>query len=216
MILKKVKKYKGPSSAIFAIAITYSVMIVMTVLCGQLSVPDSVSSDFLTWFTYVFPVFRLGDFIIGCNIGYLFLNSCEKDINTKAKTSIETFKYTFMELFTILMIIVSMKHRANQIQLFHVQWFHSTLLWLPTSSAFIFLFSKKKGIVSKLLNRSKVLCWVGNLSSFTFLIHPYCIEMVKSMQQNSRLQKLFAMFVAFLLTHIIAYFYNEVIAKRIT
>ena len=148
-------------------------------------------------------------------MGYLFLRVSQESSNAQGESTAATSGYTAAELAAVLLLVISFKHRYNQIQFFHVFWLRSTLLWLPSSALLIFLFSNGRGLLSASLSKSRILRLIGNLSSFTYLIHPYCIELVKSIPQDSSFQKGFAMLVAFLITHMAAYCYSQLLDRSL-
>ena len=53
-----------------------------------------------------------------------------------------------------------------------------TALFTPVSIYLVYVFAKSRGICMKLLNNPVVL-WIGNISSYTFLIHQVVIRMLQ-------------------------------------
>ena len=89
-VLRQIEKYDRIQNAIAAILIIYFLQIMMffAVYCVQTELfHDNALAH---WFVYVFPLSRLGDFVIGCNLGYVFLNSTGKDcFDRKMSTAME-------------------------------------------------------------------------------------------------------------------------------
>jgi peptidoglycan/LPS O-acetylase OafA/YrhL len=78
------------------------------------------------------------------------------------------------EIIIILFIFITAKIYSSQTILIGQNWCRYSILWIPTSMAIVWLFAEKKGIVSKLFT-NKFFIWIGNISSFTFLIHEMVI-----------------------------------------
>ena len=86
-ILWVIRKYKGISSAMKAIVATVLIEGIITV-CVYFLFPNKFYD-----ITYIFPPFRLGSFIVGCNIGYVFLHR-KPDISGLTATLMEISRAT--------------------------------------------------------------------------------------------------------------------------
>ena len=74
-LLSFIKKKITIKRAIINIASVILIEIVLAYLVYRINVPQiGGDATFVKWFTYNFPVFRVGDFFIGMNVAYLFLN----------------------------------------------------------------------------------------------------------------------------------------------
>lgn len=113
--------------------------------------------DFSTWFTYVFPVFRLGDFAVGCLMAKLFL--------TRRESAVSPLLATAAEAGAIVLIVVTELCFENF-------WLNvnSTTLFLPASAALVYTFAANEGYISKLLT-CKLTAFISHISSDIFLIH---------------------------------------------
>lgn len=72
-ILSRIRRYNGVKSAIDSIFICSGLMLAASVFAsysGAVSARDYFSRH---WMTYIFPPYRLLDFVIGCNLGYIFI-----------------------------------------------------------------------------------------------------------------------------------------------
>lgn len=113
--------------------------------------------DFSTWFTYVFPVFRLGDFTVGCLIAKLFLMRRENAVSPLLATAAEAG--------AIALIVLAELSFENF-------WLNvnSTTLFLPASAALVYTFAVNEGYISKLLT-CKLTAFISRISSDIYLIH---------------------------------------------
>lgn len=69
-IMSKVKACKSPKAALIKIGILY---VLLFVLSGMSQV-IGFSKEFQTWLTYINPLFRVFDFVIGIYLGFIYLN----------------------------------------------------------------------------------------------------------------------------------------------
>lgn len=167
-ILRYIKKYTKNEQAILN-SIIVGILLFSVAYISKI-VNLEVDGGFVTWLTYICPLFRLGDFFIGCNIGYLYLKY--KDIEMDRR------KATFVEL-ALLVIIFVVKYLDNKGTTFlSEEWMKNNLLFLPISAALVYLFAMNRGWVSKILTR-KALINLGNLSPYIFLIHTAAIPYLR-------------------------------------
>lgn len=123
------------------------------------------SSSFFSWATYTFPLYRLGDFIIGCLLGVLYHKNI---IIIFDKKIIATICELLLIAFSFL--VVNYQTRGGQIVGINRILFNETLPYLTTSAAMIILFAKNRGILTRLLS-NKYVVFIGNISPYTFLTH---------------------------------------------
>lgn len=164
LIITLIKKYNKPLTALFSILIIFSIQFVLSFLTQYVH----VSTNFCQWATYIFPLFRLGDFAIGCHLGYLFLQK---------RYSIKTFTATLSECLVVVLIIFSQFIFNGHITFSGTAWYRYTVLYLPSTIPLIYLFALNQGVISKILT-NKVLIFIGNISAYAFLIHQVCIRYI--------------------------------------
>lgn len=173
-ILKFMKKHKNYGNAYVSIVMVYAVQIVLAVLSSLVNLPLGYSDNFCKWFTYIFPLFRLGDFIIGCNLGYIIRNRCKRP---------DTVMATIFEIITIGLIVISVVLSNNSVGFLGSEYIRYSIIFLPISVLLVYLFYVKKGFVSNILT-NKPLIFIGNLSAYTFLIHQIVIKFVRAIFYN--------------------------------
>lgn len=116
------------------------------------------------WFCYCFPVFRLGDFFIGCSLGRLY---AESEFRSQSSATAFSAVEILVTSCTTIMCKWALTEQTNVILLSMQNW---TTIYIPIAVVWIFLFTVKKGVISRLLS-CKALIWLGNISAYAFLIH---------------------------------------------
>lgn len=117
------------------------------------------------WFTYIFPPARLPDFLIGCCLGYLYLNHRDDYTNIPDKA------LHVLEAFTIVGIMASILF-YNIASIDPVRYV--SLFAIP-SLLLIFLALSPKSIFSKFL-LSDILIQLGDMSPYLYISHGVSIE----------------------------------------
>lgn len=122
------------------------------------------------WFMYCFPVFRVGDFFIGCCLG--------KSYHNKRLVKINPVKGTIVEViaFVITAYIVVSPHNAMESLLYKAVW-NWTTIYIVLASVWVCLFVCSEGILVKIIT-NKLFVFIGNISAYTFLIHYMVIQYV--------------------------------------
>lgn len=122
------------------------------------------SSFVYIWFMYFFPIFRLGDFFIGCCLGRLYADRPAAD-----KPSV--FKYTVLEAAAIAVTVgVFLWLRQPHDHIVLIALHNWTTLYIPLAVIWVYLFTVNRGLITILLN-NKILISLGNISGYIFLIH---------------------------------------------
>lgn len=159
--ISKIKKKK--CAAILAFSI-YAVMNLIGIWVSKR--PLAFGDSFAYWATYILPFYRMLDFTLGALLGWFYLNgSRQKEWKKSAAT--------ILELLTIVAFIVVVKifHRIEGVY----NGICYNVLFVPVSLWLVVIFVKSKGLLMKVLDRP-LFRWIGNLSSYTFLIHQVVIH----------------------------------------
>lgn len=202
LINKGIKDYKGPKKAVVAIVVTISLMAISSMIVTKINVPASISNNFIKWFTYIFPVYRLGDFFIGCNLAFLYKHLEDKiRLNVCVSSIIEII--SFAALFTVF------KLRQYGIFVFGNNFVRYNLVYLPVSMLIVFVIAYGKGIISKLL-ATRPLVFIGDITSFAFLIHTVVIKYYFEFFHASKLavNPLFSTLTILVVTILLSYLYS--------
>ena len=167
-ILKIIRKYRRLSAAVF-------VMAALFVLEAALSAAEPAiysltsgfgsglnSPDFALWFTFIFPPFRLIDFALGCNLGYIFLSLRDKEHSKAVLWG--------LDILTVLLFAVTSVFYKSTAYFFSREEYRHTLIFVPLALAAVYSFALAKGPLSRLLT-NKITVFFGNISNHTYLIH---------------------------------------------
>ena len=129
------------------------------------------NSNVYIWFMYCFPVFRLGDFFIGCCLGKLIKGN-RKDFTLIQATIIEV-------LATVLTVLVYAYTKISFQNVFLLATQNWTTLYIPLATIWILLFVKKQGIITKVLT-NRITIFIGDISAYLFLIHYVVTQYVQA------------------------------------
>ena len=212
-ILSLMKKYNGIKTAVTVIVCVLVLQVVMAFFSYHVQVDLLHSDNFVHWFVYIFPVSRLEDFVIGCNLGYIFKNANNnKEPNSKL--------YSFMEMGVIAIIIVqwavyvlmiSIPAKADP-AIRSRNWWGLTVFWTVTSCSLVYLFAIDRGRISKIL-ANKLLVFIGNMSANAFLIHQMVYRYLDSLERKmlGNSNEYINIVACFLITMISAYIWEKII-----
>ena len=131
---------------------------------------QGANSPVYIWCTYCFPVFRLGDFFIGCCLGKYHSETGTKTWSLTKGTAIES-----LALFGTLVLFGWM--RVPQTSLVTRALHNWTTVYIPVAAVWVYLFTQKRGWITRILS-NKLFCWFGNLSAAFYLIHYVVIQYV--------------------------------------
>lgn len=207
LINKGIKGYKSVKSAYASIAVTVLLMALAAMVVAKINVPESISNNFTKWFTYIFPVYRLGDFIIGCNLSYIFTNK-------EHKLSVPTASLLEAAAFGLFLLLFML--RRYGVFVFGSYFLRYNLVYLPASMAVVYILAHEKGLISRLL-RLKPLVIVGDLSSYAFLIHTVVIKYYFDILAgfSLALNPVVSTLIILVITITLSYLYSIVAKKRI-
>lgn len=145
-----------------------SVVLQLSIAVLFYKTPDVWFSENITkWIIYICPLYRVGDFLVGCMAGYVFLLRNPR-LNLKAATVIEA-----------AIIIIAVYQIFIYTRYDFWQAFELDLYWIPVSMSFVFVFASCNGWISKTLSKNRGLVFVGNVSPQSFLIHKIVIELCR-------------------------------------
>lgn len=176
-MLRRMEQTWSLFKAIAAIVISIAAIILLgligTALPNTLYIIDPIWTDNVAyWFLYNFPLTRIWDVIIGCNLGYIYLNA-------RHERSMRT--YTILEICALVVTVLVLYvcywaetgHSGSDIL-----WWKYALVELVSSCLLIYVFAIGGGIVSRSLTRRWIL-YMARISAYTFLIHPFVFACVR-------------------------------------
>lgn len=171
-LIKLLSKIKKKETAVTTGILVYFIMTFIGILATKR--PLSFGDSFPYWLTYILPFYRLLDFALGALLGWLYLDS-SKEEKWNPKLS------TIMELCTVAAFIVVVKifHRIEGVY----DGICYNALFAPVSLWLVIIFVRSRGALMKLLD-NRFFHWIGNLSSYTFLIHQIVIHRMMGIWKN--------------------------------
>lgn len=126
-----------------------------------------LEDEVIKWFIYTCPLFRAGDFIIGCCLGAIYV---------KAIHVFEAKIYTILELLVLLGGIFLHYLFLSNYDFGGFIYFKLNMLYTPFSAVFVYVYAINRGKISVFLSKHKLLLWLGDISGYTFLIHHLIIR----------------------------------------
>lgn len=123
---------------------------------------DADLTKYTEWFGYISPLFRLLDFAVGCNVGYIFLTRSENEFG--GKKALGTAEIICAALFVAAVLI------SKSESFLSADEYSRGFLYLPFACAVVYLFADGKGAIPRLLT-NRVTVYLGNISACFFLIH---------------------------------------------
>lgn len=174
-IMKFLSGLKRRREVLFLMTSVFGGMVIIGIFVNFRQIP--IGDNFAFWLTYICPVYRLAEFLLGASLGWLYLNT-ESQALKKVTTA------TMAEILTAAAFV-------GMICIFHkIEGVYPglcyTALFTPISLLLVWVFAYGKGLVMKMLNR-KILLWLGNLSSYVFLIHQVVIHWMMTLLKQEGL-----------------------------
>ncbi|MCR5562646.1 MAG: acyltransferase [Desulfovibrio sp.] len=176
-ILKRMERYRGVKDAAIAIAVLFALQVVLGYLSSKITLPESISNGFCKWFVYIFPLSRLEDFLIGCNLGYIFVRTEAGNRSAAA--------WTLYELGALLLILgqwilyLHLMPPTEDVITVPRLWWLIVVQYTVSSCVLIWVFARNRGLISRVFS-TNTLVTLGNLSSITFLIHEVTIRYIRT------------------------------------
>ena len=172
-------------------------------------------SPIYIWFMYCFPIFRLGDFFVGCVLKRIYFETNLRKIGVVKGTTYEVLAV----LFTGLVFILLKKEYNSIVAIALHNW---TTVYILISAVWVLLFAANKGLITKLLY-NKLTMYVGNISVYAFLIHYVITQYTSKILQYMNVEidvwyRTFLVFaelvISILLSEIYKRFHESIIAKK--
>lgn len=157
-IIRWISKCKSKNIMLVISAAIYGLMVVLGYVVTKRTI--NIGDNFAYWFTYVFPGYRLLDFTLGAACGWLYIH--------REKFSVDKWVMTLLEMagVTAFVLVILIFHKIESAY----PGLCYTALFTPISLFLVMVFAGSNGWIMKILN-NPLLRWIGNISSYTFLIH---------------------------------------------
>ena len=161
---------------------TVSLVCILLLLCEiLLCIPMirffGLDNPVYIWFMYCFPVFRIGDFFVGCCLGKWYLDYIE---DKSIPVSVATIGEILLFVISVFIVVWAKTEQQNIMLQALQNW---TTIYIPIAALWVLAFSKKQGMLSKVLT-NKITLYLGNISSYLFLIHLVIIQFFSAIMDN--------------------------------
>ncbi len=185
VILYLIRKIDKPVVLICSAIILWLLMYA----CGYYFI-DKPGADgqLFTYVTYTCPLYRLGDFYIGCVAGYLVFE--KYDVLIKQGVACKfLFENTIIEVFVFLLTVAFYLCTKIEFQSKALRAVFSNWTWALIFLAllWILIFARRAGIFTRFLS-NRVLIFIGDYSAYLFLIHYEVTKFGKYFLQKAQLQ----------------------------
>ena len=109
---------------------------------------------------YCFPVFRVGDFFIGCVLKRVFFELDFSNIRPIRATVYEVLATTI----TVFVFLWLKQEQSSIVLLALHNW---TTIFIPIAAIWVVLFAANKGYLTRILS-NKLTIYIGNISAYAF------------------------------------------------
>lgn len=168
------------------------------------------TSESFGWFMYRNAFIRLFDIIMGYSFGKMYCDGSLLNISSNLATIIEV-ALTFINIF------LSEYYGSLSLPWKGIISGERAVYYVILSSLWIYMFAINKGLITRLLS-NKLFIWIGDLSSFAFLIHYPVIQYTNFFfsilpYQFSLIMKNSIMAIDFIITIALSYLWRKMIFK---
>jgi len=198
-ILKFLKKDCGVKKAVVMMVLAYAAQFAFAFVSRYLPLVKNAH-----WSCYILPLFRLGDFFIGCCLGYCFIKRGNGKINMIGATILEV---SFLIMGLCGMISNTM---------LDMKWLTFTLVYVPSSAGIVYMLARDEGLIAKLLS-TKAFQVAAVITPFAFLIHRQVLhytEDIYKMATKQVINPMLLIIVAMVITVALSYLYMWASKKR--
>lgn len=199
-ILRRIRRFKPWKECIWTSGIIYVLMLVFG-LCIECLFKDNQRIQY--YVTYVCPLFRVWDFVLGCNLGYVFL-CCRNRIK------IDRWIMTWLEIICVVLLWVTEYCYMHQM---FPNWYQTSLLNLPVSLLTVFVFAISEGFLSEQLKNNRVVKWIAKNSPFFFLIHLLLLGEIRNVVNTAVNAEMIGKYLTAIITFAITMMLCEVYSK---
>lgn len=168
-LIRKLKTVRAAAAAIIVLALVQTALgfaapPLEARLLGLGLIPND--GKFSYWFSYIFPLFRLFDFSIGCILGWIFVSLSKR---------VRPVPAILPGLICLALLVLTRLLYARIEPLPSWEAFKYTQIFVPFSVFAIFTFAQAQGpLVSLLTNRFTL--FISGISSDFFLLHQNIIR----------------------------------------
>lgn len=211
IIGSSIKKAKYTIVLVIAIQVFFSTLV--NVFSPVLkSVPLIISDNLVLYLTYIWPIYRIGDYLIGCLIGKIYILT--KDRGNSNLVRYSATLVTIIEIFLCFLLAVIDYVYKHEIGILGLPAFRETILSLLPGMCFLICAVYENGLLSQIVLKSQLLVAIGDLSGYAFLIHQLVIVMCGRLKINGLFKVILSAALTFLLTRLFCKIRLEMQAAR--
>lgn len=137
-------------------------------------IPIQISDGLTFYLTYICPLYRVGDFYLGCIAGYFFMRS---DF-LRGGVKHPSWLWSLLEIAVVLLLLPSQLIHEGSLKFISDDAVRNDLLYTFPVMASVYLGALQSGFVTKSILSSKWLVELGNISGYCFLIHQLVIVVI--------------------------------------
>ena len=178
-LLQYLRRLIGKKQAIQSLLFLFGLEVLLSLFFGMWGNRNSAAWLSLHWITYVCPIFRTLDFVIGAFAGYLFLVCSNGKVHGMHRSLLASLGEALLVL--ILFVFCRLYYKIPD------QFRYSAVYILPTLLLIVSL-AGNGSLFSRILSQKPFL-WAGKLSGPAFLIHMPVIRIGRDFL-NTRLSNL--------------------------
>lgn len=174
--LSRMKQSYSVSKAKRNICVLFIFQIIIGII-GYLIATIEVKNDFsivrntTQWIIYYHPISRLVDMVIGCNLGYIFLQNKVKQVKKATIKEAVTILFAIFDVIIYALLVYRCEYYAYGASLTGKEmWWSYVLLFTPISMLLVYLFACGQGKITHFLS-NKFILYFAKISSTGFLIH---------------------------------------------
>lgn len=126
-------------------------------------------NDLCFWIAYYFPMSRVLDFIIGINLGYLYIT--KRNNSSRVVISAMELIGAVLSIVAICLFYIMTPKMGEQLIYSHPErWWTYSLVFLPGTTLLIYSFAFSNGAISNRIT-NRLTLFLAKISSSAFLIH---------------------------------------------
>lgn len=165
-IVEKMRKLRGKRNYQYTMII---LILILQLIISVIALKINSSWEFYRWIAYDLPFFRIGDFLVGCIVGVMYLEK---------KDTLESFEANIIEAVVLIACIgiTFWDNKSEHIGFISQILNNWTTIYIPVAAAAVYLFAAKEGIIVRALSKGKCIRCIGIKSSGYFLIHYIVIQ----------------------------------------
>lgn len=185
-IIRSLSKIKEKRKLLLSMTFVSVMMVLAGAYVTQRPLP--VGDHFAFWLTYISPVYRILEFYLGASLGKLYLES-------KSESTDHVIRATVAEAAAAVAFVgvICIFHKIEG----RYDGLCYTALFTPVSMLLVMVFARSKGLIMKILN-NRFLLWLGNLSTYTFLIHQVVIRWLVTLLSRETLGNVYTLILTIL------------------